>query len=250
MRNQGALRIGCLCLGLGLMFLLLCPVPVTGAADRPTLTPAHRGSGPPAVLRGAKDAWWDEPPDLNGEVMSSEIISAFGLETEVANDFSSSSPTTIFEAVWWGEHMEYTQGGEPDVTAFNLRFYDDAGGVPGSIVSEYLESIPTETIALGQGTYGAVFEYHAPVSVAVGEGSYWFSVQACDHVFPPQWGRIAAGQVTGNQSTFRSEYFAYPDWTPAIDVFGVAFDCSQEFDCFNRVAVKPTSWGSIKGLYR
>ncbi len=226
MKNQGSLRTGCLCLGLCLIFVMLCPA--VGIAGLPTLGTTHRGSGPPAVLLGDRDGWWDEPPDFNGEVLDSEIIGVFGLETEVANDFYSTSPTTIFEAVWWGEYYN-NDGTGPNVSAFNLRFYDDAGGVPSSIVAEYLESVPMDTFTVGQGTEGPVYEYHAAVSANIGAGTYWFSVQACDHVFPPQWGRVAAGQVTGHQATFRSEYFSFPDWTRSVEVFGVALDASQRF---------------------
>ena len=176
----------------------------------------------------AERGWWDEPPDLNGIAMTSEIISYLLLETETANDFYSSAPTTIYEALWWGGYFNWYEG-DPNVIAFNLRFYADAGGVPGSLIAEYPEAIPTETIALGQGPEGPIYEYHASVSVNIGEGSYWFSVQACDHAFPPQWGRLAAGQVTGSQATFRSEYFAYPDWTPSEQIWGVPLDASQRF---------------------
>jgi hypothetical protein len=41
---------------------------------------------------------------------------------------------------------------------------------------------------------------------------------------------VAAGFVTGCDTVFKSAYFSYPDWTPGIDVFGVAFDASQEFE--------------------
>ena len=52
-----------------------------GIAGPPTLGPTHRASGPPAVLLGDRDGWWDEPPDLNGTAMTSEIISMYGVET-------------------------------------------------------------------------------------------------------------------------------------------------------------------------
>ncbi len=226
MKNQGSSRVGFLSLGLCLIFVMLCPA--VGIAGPPTLGLAHRGSGPPAVMLGDRDGWWDEPPDLNGSALMSEINAVYGTETEVANDFYSSAQTTILEAVWWGV---YENGeGEPNVTAFNLRFYSDAGGVPGSIVAEYLESTPTWTIDVGQGPEGArVYEYHASVSADIGVGSYWFSAQACDHAIPPSWFHLAAGQVTGYQSTFRSEAYGYPDWIRIEDLIGVPFDASQRF---------------------
>ena len=97
-----------------------------------------------------------------------------GSRREIANDFYSSAPTTIYEVVWWGEYFN-DDGTGPNVSAFNLRFYDDAGGVPGSIMAEYLGSTPTETIPLGQGPDGPIFEYHAstcrPTSERVPTGS-------------------------------------------------------------------------------
>ena len=225
MKNQGSLRIGCLRLGLGLMLLLLCPG--IGIAGSPTLALTHPGSGPPAVLPGDRDAWWDEPPDLSGWWMDSEIITVVGLESETANDFYSSEPTTIYEAVWWGEY--FNSPGDPTVSAFNLRFYDDAGGVPGSIVAEYLETAPTDTFAIGQGPEGPVYEHHAAVSANIGEGTYWFSVQACDHAFPPQWGRLAAGLVTGHDSSIRSLLFGIPVRTPLEQFSGYPLDASQRF---------------------
>lgn len=222
---RGTLRNRSVSLCLGVVLLLLSPG--ANAARAPMLGPPDHASEPPAVLPGDRDGWWDEPPDLNGLAMTSEIISVYSLESEIANDFYSSSPTTIFETVWWGEY--FNGQGEPNVSAFNLRFYEDGGGVPGSLVAEYLETIPTETIALGQGQDGPIYEYHAFVMVDVGEGPYWFSAQACDHEFPPQWGRLATGEVTGNQAMFRSAYLGYPDWTSSEDVCGTALDMSQRF---------------------
>ena len=47
------------------------------------------------------------------------------------------------------------------------------------------------------------------------------------------------------------EYFAYPEWVPAPDVFGDLYDASQMFEdeCVP-TATEVNSWGAIKGLYR
>jgi len=75
-----------------------------------------------------------------------------------------------------------------------------------------------------------MFKWGADVGdFAVSGNLYWFGAQMKDHAFPPQAGRLASAGVIGCDSVFKSAYFGYPDWTPAIDVFGVAFDCSQEF---------------------
>jgi hypothetical protein len=80
---------------------------------------------------------------------------------------------------------------------------------------------------------------------------YWFSAQMADHPFPPQWGRLASDMTQICDSAFRSDYFAYPDWVPAPDVFGDMFDASQMFEdeCIP-TATENASWGAIKGLYR
>ena len=70
---------------------------------------------------------------------------------------------------------------------------------------------------------------------------YWFGAQAADHAFPPQCGRVASAAIVGCDTVFKSAYFGYPDWTPAIDVFGVAFDASQEFEAFT---IPPPDWGA------
>ena len=96
-----------------------------------------------------------------------------------------------------------------------------------------------------------IFRYEVSVELPCQANTlYWFGAQAADHTFPPQCGRVAAGAITACDSVFKSAYFAYPDWTPAIDVFGIAFDASQEFECGMWFRRNSTTWGAIKGLYR
>lgn len=76
------------------------------------------------------------------------------------------------------------------------------------------------------------YQYETEISfVATAYQRYWFSVQADDHPLP-QWMRVAAVEVTGCMSMFRSEYFSYPDWVEMDDVLhGEAMDLSQEMIC-------------------
>jgi hypothetical protein len=214
------------------------------------------GGGTQNVLNSGRDVVWSEPPDLEGLIASSEVIGQFALETEIANDFFIDHDVSITLARWWGGY--YNNNGCSDIgvaTHWNLRFYDDGGCVPLSVLSETLGRSVGETFVYCQADLYPVFEYVGCVQLSIaGNTLYWFGAQASDHTFPPQCGRIASAMVVGCDSVFKSAYFSYPDWTPGIDVFGAAFDASQEFGigiCIDgSVPSQKTTWGAVKGLYR
>jgi hypothetical protein len=197
-------------------------------------------------------AVWSEPPDLEGLIASSEVIGQFALETEIANDFHVTWDTCISGARWWGGYYNNNGCGDIGVaTHWNLRFYDDGGCVPLSVLAETVGALSYETSVYCQGGIYPIFEYHTGVSVPVTANTlYWFGAQAADHAFPPQVGRVASAGVVGCDSVFKSAYFSYPDWTPGIDVFGVAFDASQEFEEGCISPTMKTTWGAVKGLYQ
>ncbi len=212
------------------------------------------GGGTQNVLNSGRDVVWGEPPDLDGLIASSEVIGQLALETEIANDFWVDHDGSIDCACWWGGY--YNNNGCGDIgiaTNWNLRFYDDGGCVPLSVLAETVGAFAYETSVYCQGGLYPVFQYEAGVDFQItGNTLYWFGAQASDHTFPPQVGRIASAGVVGCDSVFKSAYFSYPDWTPGIDVFGVAFDASQEFReyCILPVGTQRTTWGAVKGLYR
>ncbi len=206
-------------------------------------------SGPPRPGGEDEEACWSQTFDLNGNKISSEIIGAFDLESELADDFRIPAGSgQIARVVGWGGPYNWAPG-DPDVTAFNLYFYDDGGCVPANRIQTYLAQTGSVTFigydGFGFPTYQCAFDVAVTV---VPDTIYWWSLQAADHVFPPQWGRQQAHSVMQCDAMFRSEFFSYPDWTPA-DVIG-PFDCSQEIWCAEPVAVEPTTWGTVKGLYR
>jgi hypothetical protein len=236
-------------------YVLALSMVVAGSAFAvdPILTAGGGGNNPyDHDVTGA--VCWSQTPNLDGLIGSSEVISAFALETELANDFLVGAGPNVDGARWWGGYYNYIPG-DPLVTSFNLRFYDDAGCIPGSVLCEYV--IPTnanETFIYDQFGF-PVYEYNdEDVCCAVAaDVLYWFGAQAGDHPFPPQWGRIeAAGGVQLCDTVFKGAIFSFPDWTPAVDVFGVAFDAAQELTCGDcqGTATEETSWGAIKGLYK
>ncbi len=231
---------------------------LTATGGALAVNPSLRGGGGGAanILTTEREVVWSEPPDINGLIGSSEIIGQFGLTTEIANDFFVTSPTIWGSARWWGGYYNEAIGcGDHGVaTTWNLRIYEDGGCVPANVFCEYPCAPATETsVGCQSGSY-PLFEYYAQDVLCCqleANTLYWFGAQACDHVYQPQVGRLASGGVVNCDTVFKSAYFSYPDWTPAIDVFGVAFDASQEFE--NTGCITPTektTWGSIKGLFR
>jgi hypothetical protein len=208
------------------------------------------GSGGHNVVASLRDVCWSEPADLNGLIGSSEQILSQGLESELANDFVPTG--SLSKVTFWGGYWNNSTPCASGITTpgFNLRFYDDSGCAPGNLVAFVVATYFTETSVGCQAGQYPMFKWEMYVSVYLSGGSpYWFDGQIADHPFPPQGGRLAAAFVTGQGSMFKSVYFGFPDWTPAVDVFGVEFDCSQEFECGGSTPTKKTTWGHIKSLY-
>ncbi len=243
-----------------LPFLIaLCLIGGTALAAMPP--PFQGGCSPPNVVGSGRDVFWSEPADLNGLIGSSEQILEYGFETEIANDFASGAIAALSHVTYWGGYYNVETPCASGITTpgFNLKFYDDAGCIPGTLLHWVVATNFSEvSVGCQSGAY-PMFKWDIEVNLILsGSGLYWFDGQLRDHAFPPMGGRLAAGHVTGCNSVFRSAYYGYPDWTPAIDVFGVSFDASQEFIVIGipadvqdpRVPAEKASWGSIKSLYR
>jgi len=175
----------------------------------------------------------------------------FGIETEIANDFLIDG-TVITRASWWGGYFANDLPCDelPPSPGFNLRFYEDAQCLPAAVVADL--PITNYTQELVDCVWGVlpIYKWSADLDLNLSANvRYWFGAQMMDHPFPPQAGRLATIRVTGCESVFKSAFFGYPDWTPCIDVFGVAFDSSQEFECAIPSPTAPSTWGAIKGMY-
>jgi hypothetical protein len=117
---------------------------------------------------------WLDTPNFEGAIMSSEEISQYELESEVANDFALVAADQIGGARWWGGYFSYTPG-DPLVTSFNLRFYEDAGNcTPGELLYEWiLLDNANETYVYDQAGF-PIYEYDTEVCCTLSEGTYWF----------------------------------------------------------------------------
>ncbi len=226
------------------------PAPMDAPQPRPAGDPVRSspGGGASNPITGSRDVCWSEPADLGGGKLTSERICAFGLQSEIANDFEIERDATITKAIGYGGYYDWSPG-DPEATAYNLRFYADAGCVPAALLEGYDHDPGAVTFIGYDGNGFPTYKLEFLVNFeAEGGTTYWFALQADDHPFPPQWGRQQAVWVTNCDSMFRSEFFGYPEWTYAGE-FG-PWDASQEFECAEPVAAERTSWGLIKALYR
>jgi hypothetical protein len=218
------------------------------AAEPEILLPGP-GGNPAGIDR---TVLWLDTPDFAANTGSSEIIGAYGLETEIANDFILEVEATIRKVTWWGTYWNGYEG-TPTGAGFNVRFYLDAGCLPEPTpIMEYL--LPGDDCCEALADGGDMFSqyiYELCLESALPAGLFWLSVQMADHDFPPQWGRLGADMTQICDSAFRSDYFAFPEWVPAPDVFGDLYDASQMFEdeCVP-TATEDASWGAIKALYR
>jgi hypothetical protein len=204
-----------------------------------------------------REVCWSQPYSSSATAVSSEYISATGLESRVANDFSVTTDyTTIQHVTWWGQYYNYSSN-MPDATTFNLFWYTDPqmSCSPGELLCVY--TIPNnagETVVVAP----AVFVYGADLNIDCcfdANALYWFVVQCGDHRSVPgagQWGRKGAESIVLCESMIVSVYFGIPTWTP-LSALGISdYDASQEFDCLTCgiVPTLKTTWGGIKALYR
>ncbi len=208
--------------------LILVSAASASARDPLISQPGVGTSAPPSLPASL----WSDPPNLDGDLISSEVIGAAGLTSEVANDFTVVSGSTVQVARWWGGYFNCDSypACNPHVSSFVLRFYDNSACTPQNLLAEIVvPSNAHESLVHLQNGAIPIFEYWADVSIPV-TGTCWFSVHAADHAFPPQWGRLAAMGVRDCGSMFKSPFFGFPEWTDLGGLLGHPYDASQAFE--------------------
>ena len=232
-------------------FVLALSLVVAGLsiAAEPEIMMPGPGGNPADIDR---TVLWLDNPDFAGNSGSSEVINAFGLWSEIANDFILDVDATIQKVTFWGAYWNGFEA--PTGAGFNLRYYEDTGCVPA--VVPFLEFLLPgndccETLAEG-GDQFSQFVYEYCLDLPLAAGTYWFSAQMADHEFPPQWGRQADGYPGQYwDSMFRSPFFSCPEWIPCgSDIFDVWWASQMLEDECQATAVQKAGWGAVKGLYR
>jgi hypothetical protein len=176
---------------------------------------------------------WSEPPDLNGLIVTSEVILPYGIDRNIANDFVPTE-SVITHATWWGGYFQTDVPCDPGVPTpgFNLRFYEDAGCLPGSMIADIVITQFAEESVGCQSDLYPLFKWGTDLTVDVVPGNgYWFAAQIKDLVFPPLGGRLSSMDIVGCDSAMWDPLGIGEDfWAPIGDIFGYEIDFSQEFN--------------------
>lgn len=224
-------------------------------ADLPLFQPGPGG----APLPPNRDVCWSEPPDLEGYLLSSEVIGEYGLESEIANDFVFEEDRTIRKIRWWGGYYGNDVPCEPGMVAagFHVRLYRSDGcmtdppyyGVP--LAEWEVEGSAGETFVGCSQDGFPLYRYESLIDLdATGGTPYWLGIQMADHAYPPQWGRLLTPTITGCESLFWTNAYFDWMWYPLSELIFFPLDASQEFECETPVPTQHTTWGKVRALYR
>jgi hypothetical protein len=219
---------------------------ITLAAAGSAFAAPVSSSGPYIVSGDGLDAfdcsrwiWWEQPPD-GASGLSSQDDTCYPFQSECADDFIGYG-YGVGGVGWYGVYWNGTPL-SPD--AFNIRFYSDAGGLPGTELSLATSSNYNETA-------GDPYGYCSDVDTFVDDSGvkYHVSIQAV-FCFPPQWG-IGTGTGNGTQGSFKSALFGFPDWVPNSTIFGVPYELALLlYAGETSTPTEEVSWSAIKNLYR
>ncbi|RMF72547.1 MAG: hypothetical protein D6744_16700, partial [Planctomycetota bacterium] len=108
-----------------------------------------------------------------------------GVTAVVADDFAVASDGSVSALCWWGAHYDGFVADDAHPDQFELRYYADAGGVPGALVGgPFLQSdggLLVEATPTGESPDGftpriAYTATHAPVAVQAGQ-RYWIELR-------------------------------------------------------------------------
>lgn len=163
------------------------PLSLTGSSHRAAPVPAT----PHAVL-------YDQTDSPGTEAITSQDFEAANdaYDNEAADDFvvpAADGAWTIDEVYVAGQ---YWNGTGPSTQA-NVRFYQDASGLPGAEVYSAL--------AVPSGESGGAFTIALSPAVVLPAGTYWVSVQArMDFAAGGQWGWTERTVQSGNPSAWRN----------------------------------------------
>ncbi len=162
---------------------------------------------------------------------------------EVANDCWVMEPARIVHAVWWGGYLNWHPG-DPHITTFDVRFYDNIECTPIDLIAEYIEVTP-DTTFMGNCTDGLpCYRYDLDVEVDVGADPFWFTVKALidsPDRYPPKWGRL------GDELDIEC-FTVWGDLESGWEILDLPpdSDASQEFITEDPTPAENSTWGRIK----
>lgn len=103
-----------------------------------------------------------------------------------ADNFTPITTGTVNQICWWGAYLAEERGPceSIDANAFEIRYFEDAGGVPGALIASYSQAAGTlrvaGPVATGEFIDGDVDEFaytaaHAAILVTAG-AQYWVEI--------------------------------------------------------------------------
>jgi hypothetical protein len=119
------------------------------------------------VLGNRSVLWSQMTPSTSGAASQNFEPANDAFDCWGADDFTvSGGPWNIQKIRWYGS---YSAGGGP-INTFNIEFYNDNAGLPGTSIAYYPANI-TESDA-------GIFTTYLPAPLALNNGTYWISIQA------------------------------------------------------------------------
>jgi hypothetical protein len=158
---------------------------------------------------------WDNGMSYVG-MASAQDDQAYPFLSELADDFHFDEDTEVVDVHWVGGYWN-------GVTApfdWRIRFYEDAGNVPGALFAGPFEFTWDEISKISLGSeYWECSVFLPEVVTFTGCEKYWVSIQGVG-IFPPQsgWAYHIGGPLM--EGFFKSAFFGYPDWTSSYTVWG------------------------------
>lgn len=164
---------------------------------------------------------YSQPTTMPGpsNVWASEDTADQGPVFRTFDNFSLSNDADILAVYWRGAYVDFNgvQPPAPDSTGFAFRFYEDAGGAPGTeLYSQTVVMADVTRTFLGFGQAGNLpatyYDFFAPLPMAFaadGGVSYWLAISSLSPTFTPTiWGWGSG--LGGDDVTLRSENGADP----------------------------------------
>lgn len=147
--------------------------------------------------------YYSQSWDGTGDSLASQYASNYGSIATTYDDFTFASSFVEFNTVSWvGSYFNPSEEG--DITGFNIDFYYDNAGSPGTEAFGVYVSGDADQTFLGDDQYGDPdYSYSANIGEvqASGYGPFWLSIQAVAD-FPPQWGWDTSSQ--GNDNSYQT----------------------------------------------
>ena len=189
---------------------------------------------------------WSQLPACSA-IGSSEIMSAYDLVTNSADNFMFTSAKDVTSVLWY---FGIYNGTYSPFTTWNITIYNNATCLPSNIVQQW--TIPFSMSHESLHCLDSYYMYWAdltPAFTAAANTEYWISVQTGDHVFNGQWGWEMATAINGCPAAFQSAYFGFPNYVNGAQVFG--YDSDFAFDLYGTDAVPQTpisNWALFIGI--